>query len=129
MSSSQLSDCLFLSRMSYFVLGIGLGESVWFFTVFGCVIIYRWVSVSLLQFFKKIETRADDFCLCCQLQQCCDMLYHASECVVKSYNVLSHFMLIRMHFTMCCQLRQRFIIHAYFILVAPINFFLNARIK
>ena len=62
---------------------------------------------------KKIEMCANDFYLCCQLHQCCVMFYLASECVVKSNSDLSRFMLIHMHFTMCCQLRQQFIIHVY----------------
>ena len=105
-------------------------ECVIFYSVRLCHI-YRWVSVSLLQFFK-INTYACTWVLF--VLSTTPMTWHAlscikSECVVKSYNVLSRFMLTHMHFTMYCQLKQRFIIHAYFIWVAPINFFLNARIK
>jgi len=39
----------------------------------------------------KIETRADDFYLCYQLQQCRVMLYLTSECVVKSYEQKNYF--------------------------------------
>ena len=91
--------------------------------------IYRWVLISLLQFLK-INTYARTWFLF--VLSTTPMTWHAlscskSECVVKSYNVLSHFMLTHMHFTMYCQLRQRFMIHAYFILVVPINFFLHVR--